>query len=407
MLTVAEARAQILARLSPLGGERVALLEARGRVLAEDVIAGRALPPWDNSAMDGYAVRSADAAPGRTLAVVSTIAAGQLAGRALEAGEAARIMTGAPMPAGADAVIMQEETDLGATTPGHVRLDAGARPGQHVRRRGEDVREGERVLAAGALVGPGEIGLLAALGRSQLTVVRAARVAIVSTGDELCDLDEPPGPGRIVNSNAHALAAQVAELGAIPVLLPTAKDCREDIAATLAAALAHDVVISSGGVSVGEFDFVKQAMSDVGLEMGFWKVAMRPGKPVAFGVSDLAGRLRPVLGLPGNPASSMVSFELFVRPVLRRLAGHAEADDRRRERVALGSAYRKEPGRAHYVRARLVAGPTPDAPRVAELLARQGSGMLMSMIHVGALLELPIETGDLPAGAIVTAIVLG
>lgn len=405
MLSVDEARARILALVAPLGLERVALLAARGRALGEDVVATRALPPWDNSAMDGFAVRAADCPePGRVLDVVATIAAGQAPAAPIGPGQAARIMTGAPMPPGADAVVMQEHTDHGAgAAAGRVRIDEPVPPGQHVRRRGEDVAPGDVVLRAGQTVGPGEIGLLAALGRAQLGVVRAPRVAVLSTGDELCDVDEQPGPGQIVNSNAYALGAQIAEAGAVPVLLPVARDRRTEIAARLGEALTLDAVVCSGGVSVGDYDFVKDAMADVGLVLDFWKVAMKPGKPLAFG----AVHGRPVFGLPGNPASSMVSFELFVRPALRRMAGHARPDDRRRELVTLAAPHAKEPGRAHFLRAVLEPPRELGERRVARLPRRQGSGMLTSMAGIDALLELPAAHGPLPAGAPVTAILLG
>ncbi len=404
MLTVAEASARILAAVRPLGPERLDLLAARGRVLARDLASGRDLPPWDNSAMDGFAVRAADcAAPGTTLAVVAEVPAGRPTTVTLGPGQAARIFTGAPMPAGADAVVMQEDTDHGAGVHGRVTVRVAVPPGAHVRHRGEDLARGARGLAAGTALGPGELGLLAALGHARVTVHRAPRVAILSTGDELVDVDETPGDGQIVSSNAFALAAQAAELGSDAVVLPIARDDRDEIAARMREALSFDAVLSSGGVSVGDHDHVKGAMTAVGLEVAFWKVAMKPGKPVAFGVLAGPDGPRPFFGLPGNPVSSMVSFELFARPALRRMMGHALADDRPRVTVRLAAAIGKAPGRASYVRARLerdgdaiVATPNP----------RQSSGALTSMVGVDALLELPAERGDAAAGEPITAIVL-
>ena len=406
MLTVSEARARILAAVRPLGPERLDLLAARGRVLADDLRSGRDLPPWDNSAMDGFAVRAADcAAAGAALSVVAEIPAGRPTAVVLAAGQAARIFTGAPMPAGADAVVMQEDTDHGQPGARADRVVVRDRVagGDHVRRRGEDLAENARALAAGTALGPGEIGLLAALGHARVTVHRAPRVAILSTGDELVDVDQAPGAGQIVSSNAFALAAQAEELGVGAVVLPIARDDRDEIAARMREALSFDAVLSSGGVSVGDHDHVKGAMGAVGLEVAFWKVAMKPGKPVAFGVLAGPEGPRPFFGLPGNSASSMVSFELFARPALRRMMGHRLADDRPRVSVRLGAAVAKAPGRASYLRARLERH--GDA-LVATPNARQSSGALTSMVGADALLELPAERGDAAAGELVTAIVL-
>jgi molybdopterin molybdotransferase len=352
--------------------------------------------------MDGYALRAADVEPGRALAVVATIAAGH-APAALPPGTAARIMTGAPMPAGADAVIMREdatEHDAGA----RVSFARAARPGQHVRRAGEDVAPGDVVLDEGALLMPGEIGLLAGLGRTIVAVRRRPRVAILSTGDELVEPDRAPAPGApsasIVGSNSWALAAQCHEAGALPTVLPIARDDRAVIREAFAEALRADAVISSGGVSVGEFDFVKAALDELGVAQSFWKVAMKPGKPIAFGAREG----RPVFGLPGNPASSMVTFELFVRPALLRMAGAApEACTRPRATVELEAPYRNDGGRRHFVRARV----RRDGARLlATPLVRQGSGMLRSMVGVNALLDVDESGAPLAEGARLPALLL-
>lgn len=394
MLSVRDALARVLAAAPPLATEAVPLRAAAGRILARDLVATRALPPHDNSAMDGIAVRAADV-PG-TLPVDGTIAAGDPPLRRLRRGHALRIMTGAPMPAGADAVVIREQVD----DRGHeVAVAAGARPGQNVRRAGEDVAIGALALAEGTLLGAGEIGLCAALGVAAPPCARRPRVAILSTGDELVEVDVAPAPGQIVSSNDYALAAQVAEAGGEPVPLGIAGDDRAQLTARLAIGLEHDVLLTSGGVSVGEFDFVKEAFRDAGVELDFWKVAMKPGKPLAFGVAR-SGTL--VFGLPGNPVSAMVSFELFVRPALRTMLGALEVE-RPRAEVTLGADYRKQAGRAHFVRARLRRD---GGALVATPHERQGSGMLSSMVGVDALIEIPAATSALSAGDRATAVLL-
>jgi len=392
MLSVAEAWARIRAELRPLPIERVSVSDADGRVLAEPVVSGRDLPPCDNSAMDGFAVRAADV-PG-TLSVRGVSAAGDAPDSELAAGAAMRIMTGAPVPRGADAVVMREDADDQGE---RVAFAETARPGQHIRRAGEDVAHGRRVLEPGAALGPGEIGLLAALGVADVPVFRRPRVAILSTGDELVDVDVEPGPGQIVNSNAYALAAAVREAGGVPVPAGIARDQLDDAVARIEQALDADVLVSSGGVSVGDYDVVKEAFERCGVELGFWKVAMKPGKPLAFGVKDGT----PVFGLPGNPVSSMVVFELFGRPALRVLQGAREQDVLRpRVPVTLAVDHPKKPGRAHFVRVRierdgaeLRALPTGD----------QGSGRTMSMVGVDALVEVPADSGPVAAGTPLTA----
>ncbi|HJZ88040.1 MAG TPA: gephyrin-like molybdotransferase Glp [Polyangia bacterium] len=398
MLRVEEAQERVLAALEPLGDEKVMLAEAAGRVLAEDVVAPRALPPWDNSAMDGYAVRAADCAqPGTELGVGETIGAGHLASRPLARGEAMRIMTGAPLPAGADAIVKREDTE--ETAPGRVRMREAVQAGDHVRHAGDDVRAGEVALGAGTALGAGEIGLLAALGRATLSVHRRPTVSIVSTGDELCDLDQAPGPGQIVNSNAWALATMVRAAGALPVIHPITRDNPEALRTRFRLALAADVLVSIGGVSVGEFDYVKDALAAVGLTLDFWKVAMQPGKPLAFALSSHG----PAFGLPGNPASSMVSFELFVRPALCKLGGHRTGMFRPRVTVVFGERARKSAGRRMYLRCQLRReGET----LFARPLAHQGSGMLRSMIGVSALVELAEEMTEVEPGARLPALLL-
>ncbi|MCS6912385.1 MAG: molybdopterin molybdotransferase MoeA [Myxococcales bacterium] len=380
MRTPPEALSEILARAAPLDEELVSLSDALGRVLSRPVRAGRSLPPWDNAAMDGYAVRAREVVPGVPLTVQGVVAAGQV-GPPLAPGSALRIMTGAPLPEGADAVIMREEaTEEG----GRVRFVRSPRPGDHVRRRGEDVAEGSEVLAAGAEIGPGEVGLLAALGRTLVEVHRRPQVSILSTGDELVPADRPLGPGQIVGSNAHALCAQVVQAGGLPRMVPFLPDDPEALRVGFGAALQADVVLSSGGVSVGEFDHVKEVLVGLGVQQHFWQVAMKPGKPLSFGTRQ--GVL--VFGLPGNPASSMVSFELFVRPALRRMLGlPPSAAVRPRVPVRLRTPLQPDRRRVHFVRARLERA--SDGVLWAQPAAQQGSGMLRSMVGIHALLEVP------------------
>ena len=392
MLSVDDARSRILELIDRLEVETVAITEAAGRILAADATAGRSLPPWDNSAMDGFAVRTADV-PGE-LPVGGTAAAGDPPG-SHQAGTATRIMTGAPLPDGADCVVIREVVDDRGDT---VVIDRAVKPGDNIRREGEDIEKGAVAVAAGTRLGAAEIGLLAAVGHPTLEVTRQPRVAILSTGEELIEVTAAPPPDKIINSNAYALAVQVAEAGAVPDRRPIASDDLDETTGAIAAALAdNDVLVTSGGVSVGDYDVVKQALSAAGVDIDFWKVAMKPGKPLAFG---RAGD-KLVFGLPGNPVSSMVSFELFVRPALLALQGASDLG-RPRARVVLSAPYRKSPGRAHFIRATLRRGEKLEAIP----LSKQGSGMLTSMIGADALVIAPAESGEIAAGTELEALVL-
>ena len=382
MLTVEEALEQILSRVPVLPTERVPLMSALGRALAETVTSGREIPPWSNSSMDGYAVRAADtrSAPTR-LAVVGTIAAGSMPSRAVAAGEAMRIFTGAPLPAGADAVVPQEDTEA---TDGHVTLERAVDRGAYVRPRGEDLRVGDAVLQPGVAIGPAEIGLLATLGASQVLVHRRPRVAILSTGNELAELGREPGPGQIPNTNSYSLFAQALEAGAEPMNLGIAADRLESIEERLRWGGAADALISSAGVSVGDLDLVKSALTRAGAELHLWQVSMRPGKPITFG--SLAGR--PVFGLPGNPVSAMVTFELFVRPALRRMAGYRAIHRLRLRARALAPI--ANPGvRRGYLRVTLERG---GGRWGARLTGDQGSAILTSMVRADGLAVIDGDT---------------
>lgn len=394
LLPVEEARARVLSRVSPLLTEWARLEDALGRALSEDVLAQRTLPPWDNSAMDGYAVRCADltgALPVR-LEVLETIYAGQSPRVEVRPGTCARIMTGAPLPAGADAVVMHERTRPARGPRGEDGVEVlEAVPARHfVRPQGEDARAGEVLLRRGTPIGIPELGLLVGQGIQAVPVPRRPRVAILSTGDELCRADEPP-EGRIVDTNAPSLAAAVTRAGGLPTLLGIARDTLEDVHAKLAAAEGFDVVLTTAGVSVGEHDYVRAALEKLGVEMDFWRVAIKPGKPLAVGQNGATV----YFGLPGNPTSSLVSFELFVRPALRRLLGHEDVEPPRVPGRLEGNLA-KPPGLAHYVR-------VTAAWRAGELWARplstQTSGVLRSAAQATHLLHFPREASSLPDGA--------
>lgn len=390
MLTVEEAVEQILSRVEPLPTEWVDLQATLGRVLGEPVISRREIPPWPNSSMDGYALRSEDAqAANAPLRVVLQIPAGTMPSRMVGPGEAARIFTGAPMPPGADAVIPQEEVRVEGD---RIVATRPVRAGDFVRAAGEDVQVGEALLEPGRMIGPPEVGMLATLGHPRVRVHRRPRVAILSTGDELAELGTEPGPGQIPNSNTYALMAQVSEAGGDPVNLGLARDRREDIEARLGWGLSADVLLSSAGVSVGEFDLVKDALTRLGATLHLWRVSMRPGKPITFG--SLGGR--PIFGLPGNPVSAMVTFELFVRPALRKLAGHARLARPTVRARALAPI--PNPGsRRGYLR---VAVTPDDGGYGVRLTGDQGSSILKSMVLADGLAIVPPDTTVEPGGRV-------
>jgi len=391
-ITVEEALETVLARFAPLEGEEVSLLEALGRVLAEEITAGEDIPPFQNSAMDGYAVRGEEVAGAHRdapvrLRVIGEVAAGATADAAVEPGTAIRIMTGAPLPPGADTVVPFEQTDEGDAAlgmeEGWVRVLAPLRPGANIRQAGEDVRQGEWVLERGTRLRPQEIGLLASLGRPRVSVTRSPRVAILATGDELVEADEPLAPGKIRNSNAYSNCAQVLKYGGEPLKLPIARDHFEEISARIDEGLAAgvDLFITSGGVSVGEYDLVKKVLASRGT-MAFWRVRMQPGRPMAFG--EISGV--PLLGLPGNPVSSMVSFILFVRPALLKMQGQRAL--RKPEVVATlledAQALRDRP---RFLRA--IVEQEQDGRYAARLTGPQGAGILSSMVRANGLAIIP------------------
>jgi molybdopterin molybdotransferase len=412
-LSVAEAREAILAGVDTLPTERLPLLSALGRVLAEELVAPLDLPPWDNSGMDGFAVRgvdvrgASDAAP-KTLRVIDDIPAGGFPARALEPGTASRVMTGAPVPEGADGVIRVEHTDggaLGGADP-RVTILSDADAGRNVRRVGEDLRRGDRVLESGRVVRSAEIGVAASLGRSQLSVIRRPVVGILTSGDELVDVDgfaDALAGRRIVSSNGYSLAAQLAESGIEARVLGIASDTPESVREHLLRARGCDALVSTAGISVGAHDYVREVLLALGLRTAFWRVRMRPGSPVAFGWIDELGGI-PWFGLPGNPVSCMVTFELFVRPALLRMAGR-RAVFLPTVRARLADDYRQPTGLTHFARVRLAT--EPDGSAVARLTGAQGSGILTSMAGADGLMVVPEDRGAVPAGESLSTLVLG
>ncbi|HSH69415.1 MAG TPA: gephyrin-like molybdotransferase Glp [Deferrisomatales bacterium] len=390
MLPVAEALDVILKDLAPLPAERVSLLDARGRVLAEEIRASRDLPPRDNSGMDGYALRLADAERGQGLHVLESIPAGGEGSRALQTGEAAKIMTGAPVPEGADTVVPVEDT---RRVGDRVEILQLPRPGANIRPAGEDVKEGQLVIPRGTGVRPAEVGMLASLGRSFVAVYQRPRVAVLATGDEIVEIDASTEGGRIVNSNSYGVAAQIAEAGGVPIILGIGRDDPDGLLAMLERAVTADAVITTGGVSMGDYDYVRPVLEKAGVAVRFWKVAMKPGKPFVFG---RAGRV-PVFGLPGNPVSAMVVFEEFVRPALRVMQGHARPFRPVVEAVLLpeAGALHTKPGRTDFVRCRVERR---GAELVVVSLKSQGSGILRTLVEANALLVVPREADGAQPG---------
>ncbi len=400
MLCVDVARERILAAFAPLPAVRVPIIDGLGFVLATDVVAGTDIPPFANSAMDGFAVRaedtldSSDASPAR-LRVIGQAAAGYPSDVLLLPGTAVRIMTGATIPAGADAVVRFEETDeaghgvtAGAGSDGTIGIMRPAKPWANIRPAGEDVRTGQRVLLAGSRLRPAEIGLLAALGRATVLVHRPPRVAVLATGDELVDPGVAPRPGQINNSNGASVAAMVRRSGGEPVMLGIARDTPEEVRDKLRAGADADFLITTGGVSVGDYDIVKDVLCDVG-QIDFWQVRMKPGKPLAFG--HIHGT--PMLGLPGNPVAAAVAFEQFARPAILKLLGRTDLAIPT-VLARLADRVENRGGRRHFARVRVDA--TVEG-YVAHLSGAQGAGVLSSLAAANGLLVVP---EDLPAGEV-------
>lgn len=375
MISVIEARDIVLSRVQPLGFERVDLFSALGRILAEDIYATRNQPPWDNSAMDGYAVRSADTLNASsdhpvTLEIIEHLPAGYRAQKRVEAGQSIHIMTGAPIPEGVDTIIRKEYTELIDDT--HIHITTPVSSGQDFRKKGEDLKSGDLLISAGKRIRPAEIGILASNQRSFITVYRRPRVAILSTGDEIVDVNDEISDGKIVDSNSYSLSALTIEAGAEPIRLGISRDEPKELELKLHAGLYADIILTSGGISVGEFDYVKSALLSLGTSMEFWKVAMTPGRPLAFGT--IQNTL--IFGLPGNPVASMVTFELFVRPALLKMGGSTRLY-RPTIRAKLSEDIQKSPGRKQFIRMQIIE---TAGQYLACRTGSQGSGILRSML---------------------------
>ena len=408
LLNVDTALSNILADMKTLEAETVSLPDAHNRVLAEDIVSPIDLPPFDNSAMDGYAIRREDCADASranptSLAVTMDILAGSAPDEELMPGQAARIMTGAPIPAGATAVIPVEDTDddwskgENSPLPDSVRLYRSLAEGENIRLAGENIKAGATIMKAGAVIGPAEIGMIAGIGRPRVEVVRRPKVVILSSGDELVDIYDELKPGKIRDTNGYTLAGLVRQAGGVPIRLPIAKDTVDSIRALYRRALEinPDLLISTAGVSVGAADLVRVVMDELG-EIDFWRINMRPGKPLAYGTIQGV----PFFGLPGNPVSTMVTFEVLVRPALARIAGRSISQ--RRIKATTADEFRSD-GRRTYARVKL----SLEADRlVARATGIQSSGALMSMVLADGLAIIPEDQKIVRAGSELNVLLL-
>ena len=393
MIRVSEARKIILENVDLIGTEVAGLDECLFRVLADAISARRNVPPQDNSAMDGFALTAATtegAADGEpvSLPIVRTIRAGDLAGSPIAESEAVRIMTGAPVPEGVDTVVMVEDTYVEAA---NLFLTKPVKKGANIRRAGEDIMNTEEVLPAGRPLRPADLGLIASQGIAQLKVYRRPEVAILATGDEVVSLGEVPHEAQIYSSNSHALSALVKECGAIPRQLGIAHDDPEHLAVMIEEGLQSDVLVTTGGISMGDYDYLKDVFGKVGVEVLFWKVAQKPGKPMTFGVR----RGKPVFALPGNPVSATLSFELYVRPALRKMMGHARLF-RPTVRAVLEQDIKKKPGRRNFIRG--IVKRKEDGILYAHTTGEQGSGILRSMSAANGIIVLSEDAEGAKAG---------
>ena len=387
MPTFEEARKIILDSVVPLGVEKVEILSAVGRVLAEDIAAPWEMTLWDNTAMDGYAVRAADCPAGATLKLAGFLPAGGHMTAAVERGTAVKIMTGAPIPPGADAVVPYEETEEQGD---QVFIKSAVKPRDHIRFSGEDVKCGETVLPAGTHLRPSEISMLASFGKIFVPVHRRARVAILSTGDELVEPGETLAPGKIINSNSLALAAAVMQAGGIPVMLGIARDNRDSLREKLVEGLRADALITSAGVSAGDCDYVRDVLNELMVVQAFWKIDIKPGRPTAFGLRDG----KPVFSLPGNPVSSLLTFEEFVRPALFKMMGHSRVL-RPMVKATLQEGIRKKPGRVNFIR---VAVTQENGEFLVQSAGKQDTGFLKTLLLAGGIAVIPADQENLKAG---------
>ncbi|HEY7532992.1 MAG TPA: gephyrin-like molybdotransferase Glp [Nitrospiraceae bacterium] len=394
---LSDAQKIVLDATPVLGLEKISILDALGRVLGEDIVAERDNPPWNNSAMDGFAVRWEDIKQQQTiqkpvtLSIIEDVPAGKMPVKSVGPGQAIRIMTGAPIPKGADTVLKVEDTE---PTSDSVRVFKPEPQGSNIRPQGEDVRKGECIIAKGTRIRPGEAGMLAVLAKSFVFVYQRPRVAILSTGDELADLDERFSEEKIINSNSYGIAAAVQEAGGIPFLLGIARDTPAALKEKISHGLTADILVLSGGVSMGDYDFTKAVFRDLGAEMNFWKLAIKPGQPLAFG--KIQGKL--AFGLPGNPVSSMVTFEQLVRPALLKMTGH-RSYGRPVLRAVFQEKFRKRTDRRHFLRGVLTQ---EDGVFKVRTTGDQGSGILTSMVKANCLIDVSVEVEQLNPGDLVT-----
>ena len=397
-----EAQRIVLVSTPTLGLEKISILDALGRVLGEDIVAERDNPPWNNSAMDGFAVRWEDIKQEHaiqkpvTLAVIEDVPAGKMPSKTVGAGQAIRIMTGAPIPKGADTVLKVEDTEH---TPNSVRVFKPEAQGANIRPQGEDVKKGDCIIAKGTQIRPGEAGMLAILAKSFVFVYQRPRVAILSTGDELADLDERFSEEKIINSNSYGIAAAVQEAGGIPFLLGIARDTPAALKEKISHGLTADILVLSGGVSMGDYDFTKTVFHELGAEMNFWKLAIRPGQPLAFG--KIQGKL--AFGLPGNPVSSMVTFEQLVRPAMLKMSGHLTYG-RPVLQAVFQEKFSKRTDRRHFLRGVLTQ---EEGVFKVRTTGAQGSGILTSMVKANCLIDIPVEVERVSPGDLVSVQLLG
>jgi molybdopterin molybdotransferase len=388
-----DAQKVVLDAASVLSLEKISILDALGRVLGEDIVAERDNPPWDNSAMDGFAVRWEDIKQEHviqkpvTLSIIEDVPAGTMPSKAVGSGQAIRIMTGAPIPRGADTVLKVEDTE---PTPDAVRVFKAEPKGANIRPQGEDVKKGDCIIAKGTRIRPSEVGMLAILAKSLVFVYQQPRVAILSTGDELADLDERFSEEKIINSNSYGIAAAVQEAGGIPLLLGIARDTPMALKEKISQGLNADMVVLSGGVSMGDYDFTKAVFQELGAEMNFWKLAIRPGQPLAFG--KIQGKL--AFGLPGNPVSSMVTFEQLVRPALLKMSG-CRSYGRPVVQAIFQEGFSKRADRRHFLRGILTR---EEGVFKVRTTGDQGSGILTSMVKANCLIDVPVEVEKLNPG---------
>ncbi len=382
MIKVEEAQKVILGNIRSSGSEEITILESMGRTISKDYCSKDDIPPFDNSAMDGYAVSSSEVAGANRqkpviLDVIEDLPAGRVAKREIKKGQGIRIMTGAPIPCGADAVIMVEKTQADG---GKVKIFESAKAGENIRCAGEDIKRGELVLRKGKIIGPAEIGILASLGVKSVEVAKSPGVGILATGDELVEIEEDLTAGKIRNSNSYSLSGQVKKAGGIPHHLGIVSDDKSEIRRKIEEGLENDILLISGGVSVGEYDYVKEVMADLNGRIEFWKVAIRPGKPLVFGVING----KPVFGLPGNPVSSMVSFEVFVRPAILKMLGQ-KGDNRREVDAILEESIKKKKDFKYFLRAKTE---WKGGEYRTKTTGPQGSGILKSMALANSLIIL-------------------